>query len=87
MMAPQLGFTSAAGETTPSEILADRRAAVFYPQGFLRPGTTQAAAAAQSDALWATLAPDRPLADAGERLESSTSGRRRAAARPTCCRR
>src|SRR5918993_4559986 len=37
MMAPQLGFTFGSLKTTPSEILADRRASLFYPQGFLRP--------------------------------------------------
>jgi predicted permease len=68
MMAPQLGFTFGSQRTTPSEILNDRRAAFFYPQGFLRPGTTRASAAAQGDALWATLAPERPLVDAGEQL-------------------
>ena len=38
MMAPQLGFTFGSQQTTPSGILSDRRAAVFYPQGYLRPG-------------------------------------------------
>ena len=68
MMAPQLGFNFGSQRTTPSEILADRRAVFFYPQGFLRPGTTRAAATARSDALWKTHAAERPLADAGERL-------------------
>ena len=64
MMAPQLGFTFGSQQTTPSGILSDRRAAFFYPQGYLRPGTTLANAAAQTDALWAALARDRPLTDA-----------------------
>jgi predicted permease len=68
MMAPQLGFTFGSLKTTPSEVLADRRAAVFYPQGFVRPGMSHAAAAAQGDALWASLAPERPADEAGERL-------------------
>jgi predicted permease len=68
MMAPQLGFTFGSLKTTPSEILADRRAAVFYPQGFLRPGTSHAAAAAQGDALWSSLAIERPASEAGEHI-------------------
>ena len=68
MMAPQLGFSFGSRETTPSGILSDRRAAFFFPQGYLRPGTTLASAAAQADALWATLSRERPLADAAERL-------------------
>ncbi len=67
-MAPQLGFNFGSRQTTPSGILSDRRAALFYPQGYLRPGTTLASAAAQTDALWATLSRDRPLTDAAERL-------------------
>lgn len=68
MMAPQLGFTFGSLKTTAPEILGDRRAAFFYPQGFLRPGTSRANAAERSDTLWATLAPERPVADAGEQL-------------------
>jgi predicted permease len=68
MMAPQLGFNFGSQRTMPAEILADRGAVFFYPQGFLRPGTTRAAAASQGDALWAARAPERPMADAGERL-------------------
>ena len=86
MMAPQLGFTFGSRQTTPSGMLADRRAAILYPQGFLRPGVTHAAAAAQGDAQWAMRALERPADEAGEPLESSTSGRRRAADSPTCCR-
>jgi len=68
MTAPQLGFRFGSQETTPSAILSDRRAGVFEPEGYLRPGVTLANAAAQVDALSATLARDRPLADAAERL-------------------
>src|SRR2546423_4741435 len=68
MMAPQLGFTFGSQQTTPSAILSDRRAGFFFPQGYLRPGTTLANAAAQTDALWAALSRDRPLADAAEKL-------------------
>src|SRR5205814_8722337 len=68
MTAPQLGFKFGSRETTPSGILADRRAGIFTPQGYLRPGSTIANAAAQTGALWATLSRDRPLTDAAERL-------------------
>jgi predicted permease len=68
MMAPQLGFSFGSQETTASGILSDRRAALFYPQGYLRPGTTLATAAAQTDALWATLSRDRPPTDVAQRL-------------------
>jgi predicted permease len=67
-MAPPLGFTFGSRQTTPSAILADRRAAMFYPQGYLRPGTALANAAAQTDALWSTLARDRAIEDAAERV-------------------
>jgi predicted permease len=68
MMGPDLGFKFGSRETTPSAILADRHAAFFFPQGFLRPGTTRANAGAQADALWTTLAKDRSLTEATERL-------------------
>jgi predicted permease len=69
MMGPQLGFTFGSQETTPSGILSDRRAGVFYPHGYLRPGITLASATAQADAVWATLARERPLTDAAQRLK------------------
>jgi predicted permease len=62
-MGPQLGFSFGSRHTTPSAILSDRRAEVFFPQGFLRPGTTLGEAAAETEALWATLARDRSLAE------------------------
>jgi predicted permease len=65
-MGPQLGFTFGSAEVTPSGILADRLATVFFPQGHLRPGTTLASAAAQTDALWSVLARDRPLTEAAQ---------------------
>jgi predicted permease len=68
MMAPQLGFNFGSRETTPSGILSDRRASFFFPHGYLRPGTTIASAAAQAEALWATLSHDRPPTDAADRL-------------------
>jgi predicted permease len=69
MMAPQLGFSFGSQQPPPSGLLSDRRAALFYPQGYLRPGTTLANAAAQTDALWATLSRDRPLTDEAQRLK------------------
>jgi macrolide transport system ATP-binding/permease protein len=69
MMAPELGFKFGSQQTTPSGILSDRRAAVFYPQGYLRSGMTLANATAQTGALWATMSSDRPLADAAQQLK------------------
>jgi len=68
MMAPQLGFSFGSQAKTPAGILADRRAAVFYPQGYLRPGTSSANAAAQLGALSSSLASERSLADADQQL-------------------
>ena len=68
MMGPDLGFTFGSEETTPSGILADRRAAVLFPHGYLRPGTTLASATSQTDALWTSLSADRPLTDIARRL-------------------
>ncbi|HEY2153359.1 MAG TPA: ABC transporter permease [Vicinamibacterales bacterium] len=67
-VAPLLGYRFGSQEATPSGILADRSAAVFYPQGYLRSGTTLASAAAATDALWPGLARDRPLTDTVQRL-------------------
>jgi predicted permease len=67
-MAPQLGITFGSAQTTPSAILSNRLVGVFYILGRLRPGTTLAQAAAETDALWGTLSRDRPLTDATERL-------------------
>lgn len=68
MMGPQLGFTFGSQQTTPSGILSDRRAAFFYPQGYLRPGTSLADAAARTDALWSELSRERPMGDVVDRL-------------------
>jgi predicted permease len=67
-MAPELGFTLGSQEKTAAGVFADRGALFFYPEGYLRADTTEAAAAAQIDALWHTLARERPVADAVERL-------------------
>ena len=63
MTAPQLGFKFGSLQTTPSGILADRQAGIFYVHGRLRPGTTLANAVAQTDAIWAALSRDRPLTE------------------------
>jgi len=68
-MGPQLGFRFGSQQTTPSAVLADRSASVFYPQGYLRTGTTRSTAAARTDALWATLSHDRPLTEAAQVLK------------------
>jgi predicted permease len=67
-VAPQLGFRFGSAQTNASGILADRGANVFYVHGRLRPGTSFANAAAQTDALWATLSHDRPLTETAQRL-------------------
>jgi len=69
-MAPQLGFTFGSQQTTPSGILGDRRATVFFPKGFLRPRTTFASGAGQIEALGAVLSRDRPIADVAEHLRT-----------------
>jgi macrolide transport system ATP-binding/permease protein len=68
LTAPELGFKFGSRETTPAAIIADRTAGMFYPQGFLRPGVSATAAAAEGNAHWSALAAERPLADAAERL-------------------
>ena len=46
-MGPTLGFRFGSDETTPSGVLADRHAGLFYPSGYLRPGVTMSSAAAR----------------------------------------
>ena len=70
MMAPQLGFAFGSRQTTPAAILSDRRAGVFFPQGYLRPGTTLASAATQTSAAWSALSSERPLGEAAEKLQA-----------------
>jgi predicted permease len=64
MMAAEIGV----GRGGSSNVLSDRRAPLLFPHGYLRPGATTANAAGQIDAIWATLARDRPLTDATQRL-------------------
>lgn len=67
-MGPALGYTFGSREKTPAAILADRRAAVFHPQGYLRPGVTLENAAGQANAAWAATAAERPADDLRQRL-------------------
>jgi predicted permease len=66
--APQLGITFGSARTKAADILSDRLLGVYYLLGRLRPGTTLAQASAETDALWTTLAHDRPLSDGTRRL-------------------
>ena len=68
MTAPELGFNFGSRHTAPAAILADTSAGIFYPQGYLRPGTTIANAAAEGEAVWATLSRDRPVGETAQRL-------------------
>jgi putative ABC transport system permease protein len=71
MMAVEMGIYGGLPAATSSNatVLSDRRAALVFPQGYLRPGTTLATAAAQTDAIWAVLSHDRPLTDAAQTLK------------------
>jgi predicted permease len=68
MTTPQLGFKFGSRESTPSGILGDRSAAIFFPQGYVRTGVSLAQADAQTNALWTTLSHDRPLTEVAPRL-------------------
>jgi len=68
MMAAQIGIEGGLPRDAASRVVSDRRAALLFPQGRLRSGTTLASAAAEIDALWATLSRDRPLTDAAQSL-------------------
>jgi predicted permease len=67
-MGPDLGFRFGSLAATASAILSDRRAELFYPSGYLRPGTTLADAGAQTAALWPALARERAIGDPAMRL-------------------
>ncbi len=69
MMAAQIGVTGGLPDKAASNILSDRRAAIVFPHGYLRPGTSFANAASQTAAIWATLSRDRPLTDATQQLK------------------
>src|SRR5205823_2326161 len=68
MMAAQIGIEGGLPRAAASNVVTDRRAALLFPQGFLRSGATVASAAAEAGALWATLSRDRPLTDAAQSL-------------------
>jgi len=63
-----LGIIGAGSGPSAPHILSDRGAQLLAPHGFLRPGTTPGAAAAQMDALWKELARERPIAETDDRL-------------------
>jgi predicted permease len=70
MMAPQLGINLGSLQNpSSSDLLADRGAGILDVLGHLRPGTTLASAAAQTDALSATLSRDAALTDIAQRLK------------------
>ncbi len=70
MMTPQLGINVGSLQNGASaDILADRGAGILDVLGPLRPGVTFASAAAQIDALSATLSRDAALTDVTQRLK------------------
>ena len=80
MMAGQLGIGNPAAPSP--NVVADSRYGMLFPQGHLRPDVSDADAAAQADAIWSTLSPQRPLTDPAQRLrvapfwQSPTGGQR-----------
>lgn len=67
-MAPDLGITFGSTETTASGVLSDRKAAVLYALGWLKPDATMAQATAEAGAIWSVLARDRPAEGGVTRL-------------------
>jgi putative ABC transport system permease protein len=63
-----LGVGGASSGPSAPHILSDRGAQLLVPHGFLRPGVTPRAAAAQMDVLWKELARERSIAETDERL-------------------
>jgi len=68
MMASQLGVGTGNPGNVTSDPITDRRYGLLFPHGHLRPGVTEANAAAQMDAMWATLSADRPLTEPAQSL-------------------
>ena len=66
MMAPQLGYRFGSQQRTPSGVLSDPDAGVFYPHGFLEPGISLPAATGRVNALWSAIVDARP--EAAKRL-------------------
>ncbi len=88
MMAPRAGFTFGSRSTTPSGILADpHRGGPLSAWVTCGRGTTLASVGRGGDALWATLARDRPAdgrrAAAARRAVLAVSGRRQTYVLPT----
>jgi macrolide transport system ATP-binding/permease protein len=69
MMAAQIGIDGGLPRADAGNVASDRRAALLFPQGFLRSGTSLSSAAAEIDAASSALARDRPQADAAQRLK------------------
>lgn len=67
-LAPDLGFTFGSSQSSAAGVLADRRAAILYPYGRVRPDLTNAAVEAELGGLWGKLRVLRPLDDPTERL-------------------
>jgi predicted permease len=61
MITFDLGVNFGSSETTASGVFSDRKAAVVYVLGWLKPGTTMAQATAEVAAIWSDLARDRPV--------------------------
>ena len=68
MMAGEILTELGSAQATSATFLFDRTASVLFGLGYLRPDTTRATAAAQTDAAWATLSRDRPLTEAARQL-------------------
>lgn len=68
MMAAQIGLDGGLPRPLAANVLSDRRTALIFAHGFPRPGTTLASAETQTAAVWATLARDRPITEATQRL-------------------
>ena len=69
MMATQIGVYGGLPPAAAATMFSNRRAAVVFPHGYLRPGTTLASATAQTGAIWASLSRDRPLTDPAQRMK------------------
>ncbi|HQZ38303.1 MAG TPA: ABC transporter permease [Vicinamibacterales bacterium] len=72
MMMAEMDLQGGRPQTPPTQLLADREAAVLFPHAFLAPGASVATAAAQTDAAWATLSRERSLTDAALHLKVVT---------------
>jgi predicted permease len=68
MMAAQMGVEGGLPRGTSGDVVTNRRAALLFPHGYLRPGISLARAGAETNALWSEISRDRPIADAAEQL-------------------